>query len=106
MTEMRVVLGSEQLLASDTLKGLRVGIVSNPASVDGALQHIVPLLAARRDVTLAAVFGPQHGFRADVQDNMVETSHATDVSRRVPVYCSTARPASRPLRCSRTSTSS
>ena len=38
------------------------------------------------DVTLAAVFGPQHGFRADLQDNMIETPHARDARRRVPVY--------------------
>jgi uncharacterized protein YbbC (DUF1343 family) len=37
-------------------------------------------------VTLAAIFGPQHGFRSDVQDNMIETPHAEDDRRRVPVY--------------------
>jgi uncharacterized protein YbbC (DUF1343 family) len=37
-------------------------------------------------VTLAAIFGPQHGFRSDVQDNMIETPHGDDASRRVPVY--------------------
>jgi uncharacterized protein YbbC (DUF1343 family) len=37
-------------------------------------------------VTLAAIFGPQHGFRSDVQDNMIETPHRDDPSRRVPVY--------------------
>src|SRR5690606_26675817 len=31
-------------------------------------------------------FGPQHGFRSDVQDNMIETPHAQDDDRRVPVY--------------------
>jgi len=36
--------------------------------------------------TLAAIFGPQHGFRSDVQDNMIETPHADDSMRRVPVY--------------------
>lgn len=37
-------------------------------------------------VTVKALFGPQHGFRSDVQDNMIETPHATDDVRRVPVY--------------------
>src|SRR5262249_35377923 len=36
--------------------------------------------------TLAAIFGPQHGFRSDVQDNMIETRHAQDEVRRVPIY--------------------
>src|SRR5262249_56074094 len=35
---------------------------------------------------LPAIFGPQHGFRSDVQDNMIETRHARDEIRRVPVY--------------------
>jgi uncharacterized protein YbbC (DUF1343 family) len=42
--------------------------------------------ASAPGVTLAAVFGPQHGFRADLQDNMIETPHARDARRRVPVY--------------------
>ncbi len=37
-------------------------------------------------MTLAALFGPQHGFRADLQDNMIESPHASDAIRRVPVY--------------------
>jgi uncharacterized protein YbbC (DUF1343 family) len=86
MTAMRVTLGSERLLASGKLKGKRVGIVSNPASVDAEFQHIVARLAAQKDIRLGAIFGPQHGFRADVQDNMIETPHARDTSRRVPVY--------------------
>ena len=40
----------------------------------------------RRACTLAAIFGPQHGFRSDVQDNMIETPHGDDATRRVPVY--------------------
>jgi hypothetical protein len=36
-------------------------------------------------VTLGAIFGPQHGFRSDVQDNMVETPHRDDPRRRVPI---------------------
>jgi uncharacterized protein YbbC (DUF1343 family) len=83
---MRVLLGSERLLASGRLAGKGVGIVSNPASTDSTFRHIVTLLTAHPEVRLAAIFGPQHGFRADVQDNMVETPHTQDAMRRVPVY--------------------
>jgi uncharacterized protein YbbC (DUF1343 family) len=83
---MRVILGTERLLASGQLKGQTVGIVSNPASVDAELHHIVGRLTAQDDVRLGAIFGPQHGFRADVQDNMIETAHARDDARKVPVY--------------------
>jgi uncharacterized protein YbbC (DUF1343 family) len=83
---MRVRLGSERLLDSNALNGKRVGIVCNPASIDGDLRHVADRLAAAQGVTLAAIFGPQHGFRSDVQDNMIETRHAHDEVRRVPVY--------------------
>ena len=86
MSAMRVTLGSERLIASRQLKGKRVGIVSNPASIDAEYRHIVRRLAERADVHLGAIFGPQHGFRADVQDNMIETPHGRDASWRVPVY--------------------
>jgi uncharacterized protein YbbC (DUF1343 family) len=83
---MRVQLGCERLLASSSLDGLSVGLVCNPASVDVELRHVADLFAQHRRATLAALFGPQHGFRSDVQDNMIETGHGQDCSRRVPVY--------------------
>jgi uncharacterized protein YbbC (DUF1343 family) len=84
--EARVRLGSERLLASGDLANRRVAVVANPASVDGGLQHIVDALAADPKVRLTAIFGPQHGFRSDVQDNMVETAHGRHPTRGVPVY--------------------
>src|SRR6187549_2262239 len=81
-----VRLGSDLLLASSRLKGARVGVVCNHASLDRGYLHLVDRLATTPDVTLAAIFGPQHGFRSDVQDNMIETPHADDSMRRVPVY--------------------
>jgi len=83
---MRVRLGSERLLDSSSLDGKCVGVVCNPASVDHELRHIADRVAALPRARLAALFGPQHGFRSDVQDNMIETRHAQDDVRRVPVY--------------------
>jgi len=82
----RVHLGTEHLLASGRLDGLRIGVVCNPASIDHEYRHIVDRLAAAGGPRLAAIFGPQHGFRSDVQDNMVETPHGEDRGRRVPVH--------------------
>ena len=83
---MPVTLGSTRLLASGRLRGLRIGVVANPASVDHDLVHVVDRVRAAEDVTLGAIFGPQHGFRSDLQDNMIESPHAHDDVRRVPVY--------------------
>jgi uncharacterized protein YbbC (DUF1343 family) len=83
---MSVLLGSDRLLASSAIDGRRVGIVCNPASVNAALQHVADRFAAYPRARLAAIFGPQHGFRSDVQDNMIETTHTKDEIRRVPVF--------------------
>jgi len=83
---MRVQLGCERLLASSSLDGKRIGVVCNPASVDGQLRHVADLFARYPRAELVALFGPQHGFRSDVQDNMIETGHGEDCVRRVPVY--------------------
>jgi uncharacterized protein YbbC (DUF1343 family) len=83
---MRVKLGLERLLDAGSLKGRRVGLVSNPASVDGDLRQTANRLAADPDIHLKALFGPQHGFHSDVQDNMVETRDGYDQIRQVPVY--------------------
>jgi uncharacterized protein YbbC (DUF1343 family) len=86
MDRVRVRHGSERLVECGTLKHQRVGLVSNPASVGANLEHIVRMMSADPDVRLTALFGPQHGYRADVQDNMIETPHAKDPAQTVPVY--------------------
>jgi uncharacterized protein YbbC (DUF1343 family) len=79
-------LGSEMLLASPRLKGLRVGVLANPASIDQHFRHIVDQLASARDFKLTAIFGPQHGYQSTLQDNMIETPHAKDPRREVPIF--------------------
>ena len=85
MTPM-VRLGSDLLFSSSRLSGARIGVVCNHASVDRGFVHVLDRIATAPGVTLAAIFGPQHGFRSDVQDNMVETPHIDDPGRRVPIY--------------------
>jgi uncharacterized protein YbbC (DUF1343 family) len=84
-----VTLGSTRLVQSGQLRGRRIGLVSNPASVDHTLRHVVDVLLADRALEVKALFGPQHGFRSDVQDNMIETPHSdfeTHERKRVPLY--------------------
>jgi len=85
---MSVRLGLERLLDGPDrklIKGQRIGLVCNPASVDSRLVHVSDRLA-NGDWTLTALFGPQHGFRSDLQENMIESPHAHDARRRVPVH--------------------
>jgi uncharacterized protein YbbC (DUF1343 family) len=85
---MPVRLGLERLLDGpdrQLIAGKRVGLVCNPASIDSQIVHASDRLMAG-DWTLAALFGPQHGFRSDLQENMIESPHARDAKRRVPVH--------------------
>src|SRR5690348_11486806 len=101
---MRVVVGSEQLFDSSEsalIAGRRIGLVCNPASVDGGLRHIADRFAAQNSAPLTALFGPQHGVHSDLQENMIETGHSTDEIRRVPVfslYSETREPTAEMLR--------
>lgn len=83
-----VVLGLERLLEEPSrwLGGARAGLVCNQASVDHHYRHAADLLNEHPGVNLRALFGPQHGIRGDVQDNMVETNHAVDVTTGLPIY--------------------
>lgn len=83
-----VALGIDRLLTTDRtlIAGQRVGIVCNPASVDAQFAHTADRLVHDPDVRVTAIFGPQHGFRSDLQDNMIETPHTRDARRQVPVY--------------------
>lgn len=84
----RTVLGVERLLNEtiDLIAGGRIGLVCNQASVLPDLRHIADVFAARDEFALTALFGPQHGIRGDVQDNMIETDHSTDPQTGLPVY--------------------
>ena len=83
-----VTLGIDRLLGAERslVEGRKVGLLCNPASIDASFRHSADLLFEDGGLTLAAIFGPQHGFRADLQDNMIETPHGCDHRRKVPVY--------------------
>jgi uncharacterized protein YbbC (DUF1343 family) len=88
MTRRHVTLGIEKLLEDKDhlLKGARLGLVCNQASVNHQLQHVADVLKEHPASDLRALFGPQHGIRGDVQDNMIETEHATDRETGLPIY--------------------
>ena len=69
-----ITLGLESLLAERTelVRGARVGLICNPATVDGSFRHAADLFHAHPEVNLTALFGPQHGIRGETQDNMIE----------------------------------
>ena len=71
---------------SQALRGRRVALLGHPASVTADLTHLLDALAAHPDITLSAAFGPQHGMRGDLQDNMMESPDETDARLGIPVF--------------------
>ena len=69
-------------------RGARVGALLHPASVSANLEHASHVLEQHNGdlFRLAAFFGPQHGFRGETQDNMVEWKHYEHPRLRIPVY--------------------
>ena len=77
------LLADPQLL--DALKGKRVALLAHPASVTADLTHSLDALVAA-GVNVSAMFGPQHGVRGDLQDNMMESPDFTDPTYGIPVF--------------------
>jgi uncharacterized protein YbbC (DUF1343 family) len=88
MIRRQVKLGLETLLEAELhpLRGARVGLICNQASVDHEFRHAADLLYEHPSVELRALFGPQHGIRGDVQDNMIETDHTVDRETGLPIH--------------------
>ena len=64
----------------------RVGAIVNPTSVDRNLRHLADLLAAAPGVTLAALFGPEHGIRGEAQYMVAVEDEQRDARTAVPVH--------------------
>ncbi|TZG25157.1 exo-beta-N-acetylmuramidase NamZ family protein [Sphingomonas montanisoli] len=81
--------GIDRLLADPTLRkpleGNRVSLLAHPASVTADLTHSLDALVAA-GINISAVFGPQHGVRGDLQDNMMESPDFTDPTYGMPVF--------------------
>ncbi len=77
------VISEPELLAA--LKGRRVALVAHPASVTADLTHSIDALIGA-GVRISAAFGPQHGMKGDLQDNMMESPDETDPVHGFPVF--------------------
>ena len=81
--------GIDRLLADPALRkpleGKRVALLAHPASVTADLTHSIDALVAA-GLNITAAFGPQHGMRGDLQDNMMESPDFTDPTYGFPVF--------------------
>ena len=85
----KVITGLERLIQEkalqDKIRG-NIGYLCHSASIDSEFNTGVELLFNLFGKRLIKLFGPQHGFVTDVQDNMVETTHYTHPYFKIPVY--------------------
>lgn len=85
----KVITGLERLVTDknlqDQIKG-NIGYLCHSASIDSEFNTGVQLLQKIFGSRLTKLFGPQHGFVTDVQDNMMETAHYVHPYFKIPVY--------------------
>ena len=84
----RVLTGLDRLRIGywKQLKGYRLGLLANQASLDSRLDAAKDVISERLPGQLKALFGPQHGYGGEDQDNMKETDHSTDRGLGIPVF--------------------
>jgi len=85
---LKVQTGLETFLESPPqwIFDLRLGLLSNPASIDKRFRHARVLINKRIPGKLSALYSPQHGFFADRQANMVESEDTIDPLLQLPVF--------------------
>lgn len=69
----------------DQFKG-NVALLCHNASVDSTYTHATFRFKELFGDRFIKLFGPQHGFSTDVQDNMIETDHVQHPYFKIPVY--------------------
>jgi len=67
----------------ESLKGKRVGLVTNPTGIDNQLRSTIDIL--HENVNLVALFGPEHGVRGDFSGGD-HVGNQVDILTGLPVY--------------------
>ncbi len=90
-----VKVGAEQLLTESRalVAGKRVGIITNHSAVVGD-RHLIDLIHADPEVTVAALFGPEHGLRgtADAGESVADSKDPQTGAIIYSLYGSVNRP--------------
>src|SRR5664280_262099 len=83
-----VITGLESVLNEfpSVLKRKNIGILCHAASIARDFTHISEIFFKRKDCSLAALFGPQHGIHGQTQDNMIEWQSQNHPVFHIPLY--------------------
>ncbi len=82
-TGLDVLINNEGL--QKTFNG-NVALLCHNASVDATCVHAAFRFKELFGARFVKLFGPQHGFNTDAQDNMIETDHYIHPYFNIPVY--------------------
>ena len=88
MNAVRLPIDCLSELWPRSLRGARIGAVLHPASVSATLAHSSRVLESfsPKLFRLAALFGPQHGYLGQTQDNMIEWDGYRHPRLGIPVH--------------------
>lgn len=85
----KVLTGLDRLELDNSLQRKftgNIGYLCHSASVNKDLKHGLEVMLETFGKQIIKVFGPQHGFVTDVQDNMVESDHYVHPYFKLPIY--------------------
>ncbi|MBO7284301.1 MAG: DUF1343 domain-containing protein [Bacteroidales bacterium] len=68
------------------LRGKKVGLVTNPTGVDRYLNSTIDVLFNAPEVSLVALFGPEHGVRGNAHAGEKVSDKAVDAATGIPIY--------------------
>ena len=86
---MKVYTGLDVLTKDVSLQNTfngNVALLSNNASIDATFTHAAVQFKKIFGSRFIKMFGPQHGFSTDAQDNMIETDHYIHPFFNIPIY--------------------
>lgn len=63
-----------------------MALLCHNASIDSSYVHAAVKFKELFGIRFVKLFGPQHGFATDAQDNMIETDHFLHPYFKIPVY--------------------
>ena len=86
---MKVYTGLDVLIKDKSLQNKckgNVALLCHNASIDFTYTHAAIKFKEIFGSRFIKIFGPQHGFSTDAQDNMIETDHFMHPYFNIPVY--------------------
>lgn len=82
----KIATGLDILLHDHVRFKGNVALLCHNASVDSSCVHATFRFKEMFGSRFIKVFGPQHGFSTDAQDNMIETDHSIHPFFKIPIY--------------------